>query len=350
MDESHGTQNAAAGFLDSPPDLGDWQAEHSAFVESCALVSRADRACVRVTGERRAEMLNGLLTNDVKDLADSARHALLLNAKGRVLTDLRVVPRRDDLLLDVPCGGLGNLLETFKKYLPPLYAGYEDVSGTLRQLGLYGPEAPAAARRALGGDVPDAHLGVREARCGEAAVLVIRSRRLAGDGVEFLVPEAAASELARRLLDAVAECGGRPAGMRALEVARVESGIPRYGVDMNDSNLAQETGLEDEAISYEKGCYLGQEVVSRVHFRGHVNRLLRGFEFADEPPESGTALYDGEKEVGLVTTALLSPRFGSIGLGYVRREIRPSSVLRWSHGERERQATVMELPFRPSSV
>jgi len=333
-------------MLETAADLGDWRAEYRAFTESCALAARPDRGTVLVAGPRCAEMIDGLLTNSVKDLAGAGRHALLLTAKGKVLTDLRVFPRGDDMLLDLPRAGLANLLGAFKKYLPPMHATFEDTSGSLSQLGLYGPQAAEAAAAGLGTEVPQVHLGVAEFEHTGARVTVIRSRRLAGDGVEIIAPGAAVPELAGRLLAAAEQRGGRASGMRALDIVRVESGVPRYGVDMDESNLAQETGLEEEAISYDKGCYLGQEVVARIHFRGHVNRRLAGLRFREEAASAGAALHDGEREVGTVTSAVESPEFGPIGLGYVRREIETSSVLRVSGGE----VTVAEVPFRPYSV
>jgi folate-binding protein YgfZ len=324
--------------------------EYRALVDACALAARVDRATVTVAGERPAEMLNGLVTQKVVGLAGSGRHALLLTPKGRVLTDLRVFPRADELQLDVPATGLPNLLGAFQKYLPPIYARYEDVSDRLRQLGVYGPAAAEAARTVLGADVPTEHLGVRELESAGAPVLVVRSRRLAGDGVEFILPGDAAAPLAEALLSEVTALGGRAVGARALEVVRVESGVPLYGVDMDESNLAQETGLESEAISYDKGCYLGQEVVARIHFRGHVNRRLMGLKFADRPAPRGAALYDGEKEVGAVTSSVVSPDLGAIGLGYVRREFERADRLRWADGAHAGAATLAELPFRAASV
>jgi folate-binding protein YgfZ len=132
---------------------------------------------------------------------------------------------------------------------------------------------------------------------------------------------------------------------------RVECGIPRYGVDIDEENLAQETGLEAEAIAYDKGCYLGQEVVARVHFRGHVNRLLSGIEFGTTLPASGAELHTDEgKEVGWVTSAVESPEYGLIGLGYIRREVATGVALRWTDECREGAGTVVPLPFRDSPV
>jgi folate-binding protein YgfZ len=354
-----------AGLLQGATDLGDPEAEYRAFGASCALTLRADRGAVLVAGERRAEMLNGLVTNQVTDLEHTGRHALLLNRKGRVLTDLRVFPRAADLLLDIPRSGLENLLATFQKYLPPIYATFEDASDSLGQLGLYGP-GTAAAFAAFGFQAPDEHRGVRAivagGGAGSAAALAIRARRLAGDGIELIAPREAISDLVERLLPVVREQGGRAAGSRALEVVRVESGIPRYGVDVSDANLTSEIGLEGEAVSFDKGCYLGQEIVARVHFLGQVKRALKTLRFSGsaaspEPPGTwedlptvGTVLCRGSDEVGTVTSAVLSPRFGPIGFGYVTTEIavsEPRQEMTWSDAGRTGAAVLYGPPLQP---
>lgn len=337
-------------LFESPADFGDWLAEYRALVGHCALGLRADRRLVRLGGPRPAEMLNGLVTNRVTGLESGGRQALLLTAKGRVLTDLRVFPFRDGLLLDVPQEGLPNLLAAFKKYLPPIHATYEDVSQSLTLLGVYGPEARESAAQALGA-VPDGHLDLLETELAGIPVVVVRTRRLACDGVELVAPRESAGVAVERLLASVRQRDGLVAGSKALEVVRVECGIPRYGVDISEANLAQETGLEHEAISYDKGCYLGQEVVARVHFRGHVNRRLSGLRLVGGLPASGTALSaEAGKEVALVTSVVDSPDYGGIALGYVRREVEVGDQLFWNDAGREGVATVVDLPFRAASV
>ena len=340
----------ASRLFESPTDLGDWGAEYRALVERCALALRSERRIVRLRGPRRAEMLNGLVTNRVTGLETNGRQAMLLTPKGHVLTDLRVFPFGEALLLDVPQEGLPNLLAAFHKYLPPIHATHEDASDSLSLLGVYGPEAARAVADLLGA-IPDRHLGCLEVEVEGLAGVVVRDHRLAGDGVEIVVPREVAPAVVRRLLPMLRSRGGGVAGSRALDVVRVECGIPRYGVDISEANLAQETGLEAEAISYDKGCYLGQEVVARVHFRGHVNRHLSGFEFRADPPPNGTVLHtDDGKEVGLVTSAVESPEYGPIGLGYVRREVAAGVELRWTDGGRGGTGAVVVLPFRASPV
>jgi folate-binding protein YgfZ len=336
--------------LTAASELGDFEAEYRALVDTCGLAARSDRGCVVVSGDRRDEMLNGLVSNQVAGLSDVGRHAFLLTAKGRVLTDLRVFPRAGDTLLDVPRSGLPNLLATFKKYLPPIYATFEDVSEAVTQLAVYGPEAATAVQDALGLEPPTEHLATSGHDLDGRQVLVIRNRWLGSDGLEFIAPADAARALAEHLSKAVGAAGGRPVGARALEVVRIESGLALYGVDISDDNLAQETGLEGEAISYDKGCYLGQEVVARVHFRGHVNRRLRGLEFDADGAVPGSALSLAGKDIGQVTSVANSPDLGPIGLGYVRREVEPPASVRWSEGGVSGDARILELPLRRPAV
>jgi folate-binding protein YgfZ len=340
----------ASPLFESPADLGDWRAQYRALVERCALAVRSERRIVRLRGPRRAEMLDGLVTNRVRELEASGRHAMLLTPKGCVLTDLRVFPFGETMLLDVPQDGLANLLAAFKKYLPPRHATYEDAGESLSLLGVYGPDGPRCVADLLGA-MPDRHLECIEMEIEGGVGLVVRNRRFAGDGVEIIVPRETARVFVRQLLPALRGRDGDVAGSHVVDVVRVECGIPRYGVDITEANLAQETGLEAEAISYDKGCYLGQEVVARVHFRGHVNRRLSGLRFGSVRPASGTLLHeDSGKEVGLVTSAVESPEYGLIGLGYVRREVAAEVALRLAEGGGDGRATVVELPFRASPV
>ena len=333
-----------------PTDLGDWEAEYRALTHGCALVARGDRRLVRVEGERRLEMLNGLLTNQVADLEGVGRHAMLLTPKGGVLTDLWVLPRPDDVLLDVPHGGLRNLLDAFRKYLPPIYATFEDASSTLRRVSLYGPDATATLADAFGIVSPEEHLGARGVTIDGVPLLVVRNRHVAVDGVEIFVSETALADVGKGLLTAVSERGGMASGSRALDVVRVEQGVPEYGVDISQDNLVQETGLEQQTVSYDKGCYLGQEVVARVHFRGHVNRHLRSLRFVDTAAAVGATLLDGEKDVGVVTSSVESPEFGPIGLGYVRREVVPPAELTWLDDGIRGAASVLDAPVRNVAV
>jgi folate-binding protein YgfZ len=143
-------------------------------------------------------------------------------------------------------------------------------------------------------------------------------------GFDFVVSNATAQALAERLLSAAEKLGGGLAGWDALELVRIESGLPRFGQDMDENNLAPEAGIEARAISYSKGCYIGQEVIARIRTYGQVSKALRGLSFIDEmpsPPAKGSRVLHQEKEVGYITSAIRSPRLQrTIALGYVRKE------------------------------
>ncbi len=164
------------------------------------------------------------------------------------------------------------------------------------------------------------------------------------------MPTHSLGAVADKLIAAAQAVGGRACGWDALEIARIESGIPRFGADMDESNIPLECGIESRAVSYNKGCYIGQEVINRIHSIGHVNKELRGLRLADDLetlPVKGDKLFHDGKEVGYVTSAVKSPTMNAnIALGYVRREVNTSGtelVLRTSAGETK--ALVTELPF-----
>jgi folate-binding protein YgfZ len=175
--------------------------------------------------------------------------------------------------------------------------------------------------------------------------------RVATAGFDLFVPAAALAAVADKLIAAARIVGGRACGWRALETARIEAGIPRFGADMDESNLASEAGIEERAISYSKGCYIGQEIIARIRTYGQVAKSLRGLLLADDLPElpkKGTPLFHGEKEAGYITSALASPTFKrNLALGYVRREWNePGAELRLRSSERDSMVRVVPLPFQ----
>jgi len=191
-------------------------------------------------------------------------------------------------------------------------------------------------------------LTVSDPMLGE--MVLANQPRLATQGFDLFVPAASMGAVADKLIAAARSVGGRPCGWRALEVARVEAGIPRFGVDMDDRNLPPECGIEERAVSYQKGCYIGQEVINRLHTMGHVVRKLCGLKLADAIPASPVRddkLFSGDKEVGYVTSAVTSPSLGNIALGYVRSECNQTGTILTLHGPRiDTAAKLVELPFR----
>jgi len=234
-----------------------------------------------------------------------------------------------------------------KKYVNPRVSGYRDDSHAIRDIGIFGADARRIVSRltgvaadTLGGLAPFDNV---TATVHGAEVLIARVPDLGLEGYDLFVPFEIFDSAWR---DAVA-AGAVPAGLAAWEIARVEAGRPEWGIDMDESTIPQEANFDElDAISYTKGCYIGQEVVARVHFRGHVNRHLRGLRSAGSPPPTGAQLIDDTgNHVGDVRSAVSSPRLGGIAIGMVRREVSPGASLtaRSEHGEQ--QVDVAALPF-----
>lgn len=309
---------------------------------------RDDRALYRATGPRVVEMLDGILTNDLESAPPGrAVWALLLTPKGKILADPRVLKREEGLCLDVPAVAVPAVEAAFKKYLPPRFATVERWNGA-GILGVYGPGAAGTASEATGRPAPEEPGTFVEAARGDSTALIVRDDALGLDGCEILADGAFRAELRAALESQAAATGGVLIDDAAFEALRVEAGFPRYGTDVTEENLVQETGWEARAVSYDKGCYVGQEVVVRLHHRGHANRRLRGLRFEGEPAEApapGTPLFAGAKAVGAVTSAVRSPRLGPIGLAYVRREVETGARLRVGAPDAGAAAQVVDLPF-----
>ncbi len=333
--------------------FGDPEAEYDALTGAAAVVDDTSRALIRVTAghkEGRAhETLSGLLTNHFETApTDTAVYSFLLTAKGGPVAELRAIRRETEDWLDLPARCVEGTLAHFEKYLPPLFADYE-VDSSLGRLGLVGPRADEVLR-AVAPEVEPSELEPLEgipATLAATEVLVLRRDTVDDPGVDLYVPLDRAPEIWERLADAARDADGAPAGRAAREIRRVELGIPVYGREIDEGTLPQETGQTDRAVSFEAGCYTGQEVVVRIEHRGQVNRHLRGLTFGgdrEELPEAGAGLYDGERERGTVTTAVRSPRLGPIALGYVRHEVEPGGRLSLEPGG-DPACRVRELPL-----
>lgn len=304
------------------------------------LVDRRSRLRMTFTGEKAKEALGGLVTNDVTALtAGHGQRAVALTAKGRVISLLRVVDRGPDLFVDVESETGEAFSAMIRKYVNPRLAKYADISATTGCLGVHGVGA-AHAIAALVGATP-ADLEALPAfglwRSAEASLDVIRSVDLSLPGFDIITEPARLAALEAALLAQ----GARLADAPEVERARIEAGLPRFGVEMDGETLPQEANLDTlGAISFTKGCYTGQEVVARIHFRGHVNRHLRWLTSA-EPLAVGASVLDAEgKEVGDVRSSTQSADRGPLALAMIRREVTPGSEVRARFGEQEITARV----------
>jgi folate-binding protein YgfZ len=280
---------------------------HAAWIDVSA------RGKLRVTGEDRARLLHAMSTNDVKNLAPGGGlYAFFLNDKGRILADAYIYNPGDWLLLDTEPETGEKLRDHLDRYIIADDAELSDETAQLAAIDLAGPRAVACAGQ-LGVPVPESRYGIREWAGG----LVARVTGTGGEGVRILLPIDSKHELLARL-----EASQIPsASAEEARTVRIENGVPRYGEEISERYLVQETNAID-AVHFNKGCYLGQEIVERVRSRGQVHRILMPVRIEGaQPPAPGTKLTAGGKPVAEIASAVYSPALGEIAaLAYVRTE------------------------------
>jgi folate-binding protein YgfZ len=347
-----------------PRRFGDGLAEYRAVREAAGVVDRHDLAQLRLRGRDPVKMLHGLITNDLQNAAPGQGvYAAMLTPKGRTIAELRAftLPRPEgaEVLVDLPREALAGTRGQLKKYVPPMFAKWEEVSDRIGVIGVYGPRSRELASLVLGAEIAplaeDAFVEVEWSGAGEPARVMVVGTRYAGgeEGFDLFAPSPALPALWRALLDDGAALGALPVGFAALEALRVEAGRPRYGHELTEETIPTEAfesvGLMPRAISFGKGCYTGQEVIVRIAHRGHVNRNLHGLLLGDAPlPAPGTPLVHPEsgREMGRTTTAVHSPLLGqTVALAMVRRELGPGDRVRLG-GEGGAVATITGLPFQ----
>lgn len=318
--------------------------EYAALKAGAGLVDRSARARWRFNGPKAADTLTGLVTNDVVSLAPGqGQYAAMLTPKGKIVADVRILRMSDAIIVDVPMLAAPGFADVIKKYVNPRVTPYADESASTCALGVYGAAAALAVATV-------AALAVETLTALDEYSHVVTDIgtiiRVPGvSGFEIMAPVDTRETLMRRLTAA----GAIVCSAATWDIVRVEAGVPEWGIDIDDTTIPQEANLDElGAISYTKGCYTGQETVARIHFRGHVNRHLRGLRFAstrDEMPTERAELHDTNgKPVGDVRSVVVSPRLGTIALGIVRREITPGDTIT-VRTEREIAATVTTLPF-----
>jgi folate-binding protein YgfZ len=309
-------------------------AEYNAITKACGLFDRSERGKLALTGTGAAEFLQGQVTNDVQGLVPGTGcYAAFLTPKGKMLGDLRILDAADELLLDTERVSLQELFNMIRRFRVGYDVEVHKRTLELALLSLIGPDAAALAGHA---DLPEAEHTHLATQLAGAAVRAIRT----DVGVDLLIEDAGATgDVAAALRDA----GAVPVSEAAVECLRIERGRPRYGIDLNDTVIPQEAGLNKRAVSFSKGCYVGQETVARLHYRGKPNRSLRGLALSS-PARVGDELTLGERPVGRLGSVAVSPRLGPIAIALVRREAENGAVVSVG-GEAGTSATVVELPF-----
>ena len=308
-------------------------AEHAALREGCGLLDRSERGKLAVTGAEGKAFLQGQVTNDVEALTPgTGLYAAFLTHKGKMLGDLRILDAGDELLLDCERSALQELFNLLRR--TRLGRDAELHKRTLQRglLSLIGPGARAVAGAGAAGLGESEHDHVAAEIAGAPVRLIATD---AGD-VDVLCD----AEDTQRVAGALRAGGAVPVSEPAAETVRVERGRPRFGFELDDGVIPQEAGLNPRAVSFTKGCYVGQETVARLHYRGKPNRHLRGLRLG-APVLTGEELRLGEKVVGRVATVAESPAFGPVALALVRREAGPGDTLTVGGTT----ATVVDLPF-----
>ena len=317
----------AALYNDAMSNVPGPAEQYRAVREAAAVIDRSSVGKAEVEGRDRASFLQGMLSNDVKALAPGQGcAAAFLDAHGKVMALLRVYALSDRLLLELPAGLTQKTLLLLDKYLISEKAVFEPLDEAYAVLSVQGAQAPALIAGLAGAPMDLApHAHVEATLAGIATRVVQRSEFGVRPGF-FLW---AAPDAMPALRAAVEGAGATPVEPAVGEVLRVEAGEPVYGQDVDESVILPETNLE-HLVSYTKGCYIGQEVVARVKYRGHVNRALTGLTLeGDRVPTPGAPVFAGEREIGRVTSAVRSLGLGApIALGYVRREhLEPGSAV-----------------------
>ena len=322
--------------------FGDSAAELEALRTGAGVFDLGWRGMLVLTGDDCVRWLNGMVTNNTRDLpVNFGNYSLLLNAQGRIQGDLKAYNRGDHFLVTTALAELEKVQAIFDKYIIMDDVEVTNVSDKLTSLGVAGPQSRDVLAKA-GLQLPELKPGeVLDLDWNNLGLSVVRGLGEIGVSYEIWIHP----DNAPKLWDSLMSAGAKPVGYESLEWLRMLYGVPRYGVDMTERYLPQETG-QDRALNFSKGCYLGQEIVERIRSRAQLHRTLAGFEVQGPPPAAGTAVLSGEKKVGEITSASSIPLNGiqkTIALGYLRIEANtPGNQVRIGESE----ARVATLPFQ----
>jgi folate-binding protein YgfZ len=317
------------------------RAEFNALISNGGVCGLPDRAKILLTGGDRTRWLNGMVTNNVRDLSQGRGvYAFLLNPQGHILADLYAYNRGEDLLLDIGKPQLAKILSAFDHYIIMDDVEVADVGDKFAALGIAGPNSKQILQTA-GFNPPElVRLQFVDIQWNGSPVTVVRSDNPAIESYELWLDPKQSSEVQKSLTSA----GAQPVGDDTLELLRVASGIPRYGPDIRERDLPQETNQE-RALNFSKGCYIGQEIVERIRSRGAVHRTFTGFRAVGKPPAPGTTIQSDGKDAGEITSSAIIPAAAqdiAVALGYLRRESAlPGKKLTAANTE----LTIAPLPF-----
>jgi glycine cleavage system T protein len=350
LDETHtrlGAVMTEVGEWWLPSSYGDTAAEYAAVREGGAgLIDLSSRGRIEVSGFEAVQFLNGLITNDVKALETGAwMRAAFPNVQGRLIGEARILRLADNrFLFDTEAATHGRVLKTLARFTLAGDFHVTDLTDEMALVSVQGARATEIIEATFGKMAAQVERErVHTGQWNNQSLHVIRATHTAEDGFDLFV----SASVAVSLWDALTALGALPVGFDALDILRIEAGVPHYGVDMDETNVVLEA-VADDAVSFTKGCYIGQEIIARIHWRGHVAKKLTGLSF-DEQGETKRddkiRTMDG-KEIGRITSVTFSPRLNRlVALGYVKYDyLAPETMVRVRSGETELAARVVALP------
>jgi len=347
--------NEAIELTSVPANYGDASVEYAAVRGGGAgLIDLSARGRIQLNGSEAVPFLNGLISNDVKTLEPGSwMDAAFPNVQGRLLAAVRILNRGEHFLIDTEAATHAKVWQLLERFTMAGDFHITDVTTQTASMSVQGARAAALLETTLGAistapatatvtAVERQRIVITQTAQG-AEVFVIRATHTAEDGFDLFI----AAEHSRSLWDALQVRQAQPIGLDAQEVLRIEAGLPRYGVDMDETSILSETNLDD-AVSFTKGCYIGQEIIARIKYRGHVAKKLTGLTFQDKVEIGpGAKVIAGERDAGRITSVTWSPRLGrSIALGYVKYDfLAPGTSVRVMQDDIAHSAEVTELPF-----
>ncbi len=334
-------------------DYGDSPAEHAALWQNAGVIDLSFRGRLCLTGADRIRLLNGQVTNDIKSLApQTGCQAAFCGPKGRLVADAHVYRLNEELLVEFEPGLTTTLVQRLEHHIVAEDVQVVDVTPYYGLLSVQGPKAAAVIDRLdVFGALPSEENRFTAYSDPALGDLYAMDRRRTGSiGFDLFIPTDAVSMVFDKLVTAARAEGGRAVGFNALELARFEAGIPRFGIEMTEAHLPPETGLEKTAISYSKGCYTGQETIARLRTYGQVTKALRGLRLSTSPgelPKAGDVVQSNGKTVGTIMSARYSPILTqSLALAYVRKECNAvGTELVVATGGGPVAAVIVPLPF-----
>ena len=318
--DSPGASRAPLLRAELPADFGDVRAEFQALISGCGVYNLGSRAKISLTGGDRVRWLNGMVTNNVRDLSPGhGVYAFLLNPQGHILGDLYAYNLGESLLVDTDRSQVEKILAVFDKYIIMDDVEVADISDKLTAIGIAGPGVGESLRK-TGIDVPAlGTLQFVELTWQQISLTVVRGDNALVESFELWL----APENHGRVYESLVKAGAKSVGTAAVELLRIAAGIPRYGADIRERDLPQETEQE-RALNFVKGCYVGQEIVERIRSRGQVRRNFTGFNVHGALPAPGSKVQVDGKDVGEITSAASLPWADGdrrVALGYIRREV-----------------------------